>query len=51
MIRHEPDATDCRIVKDHLKPTNMTSKILHVQNGIVYITNQTRRGFIDDPED
>jgi hypothetical protein len=51
MIRHEPDATGCRIVKDQLKPTNMKSKILHVQNGIVYITNQTRRGFIDDPED
>jgi hypothetical protein len=51
MIRHEPDPTGCRIVKDHLKPTSMTSKTLHVGNGIVYITNQTRRGFIDDPED
>jgi hypothetical protein len=51
MIRHEPDATGCRVVQDHMKPTNMRSQILHVQNGIVYITNQTRRGFIDDPDD
>jgi hypothetical protein len=51
MIRHDPDATGCRIVKDHLKPTNMKSKILHERNGIVMITNQTRRGFIDNPED
>jgi hypothetical protein len=29
----------------------MKRQILHVRNGIVYITNQTRRGFIDDPED
>jgi hypothetical protein len=51
MIRHEPDATGCRVVQDHLKPTNMKRQILHVRNGIVYITNQTRRGFIDDPDD
>jgi hypothetical protein len=51
MIRHNPDATGCRIVTDELKPKNMKSKILHVQNGIVMITNQTRSGFIDDPED
>jgi hypothetical protein len=43
MIRHNPDATGCRIVTDELKPKNMKSKILHVQNGIVMITNQTRR--------
>jgi hypothetical protein len=51
MIRHDPDATGCRIVKDHLKPTHMKSKTLHVRNRIIMITNQTRSGFIDDPED
>jgi hypothetical protein len=51
MIRHEPDAMGCRVVEDQLKPTNMKRQILHVRNGIVYITNQTRRGFIDDPDD
>jgi hypothetical protein len=51
MIRHEPDATGCRIVTDKLKPKNIKSKILHVQNGIIMITNQKRSGFIDDPED
>jgi hypothetical protein len=38
-------------VPDQLKLTNMKRQILQVQNGIVYITNQTRRGFIDDPDD
>jgi hypothetical protein len=51
MIRHEPDATGCRVVPDQLKPTIMKRQILHVRNGIVYITLQTRRGFIDDPDD
>jgi hypothetical protein len=51
MIRHNPDATGCRIVTDELKPKNMKSKILHMRNGIVMITNQKRSGFIDDPED
>jgi hypothetical protein len=51
MIRQDPDATGCRIVKDQLKPTNMKSKTLHVRNVIVMITNQTRSGFIDNPED
>jgi hypothetical protein len=51
MIRHEPDTTECRVVEDQLKPTNMKRQILHIRNGIVYITNQTRRGFIDDPDD
>jgi hypothetical protein len=51
MTRHSPDATGCRIVTEELKPKKMKSKILHLQNGIVMITNQTRSGFIDDPED
>jgi hypothetical protein len=51
MIGHDPDATGCRIVTDQLKPKNMQSKILHGRNGISMITNQTRSGFIDDPED
>jgi hypothetical protein len=51
MIRHKPDAKECRVVEEQLKPTNMKRQILHVQNEIVYITNQTRRGFIDDPDD
>jgi hypothetical protein len=51
MIRHEPNAKECGVVEDQLKPTNMKKHILHVRNGIVYITNQTRRGFIDDPDD
>jgi hypothetical protein len=51
MISHEPNAKECRVVEDQLKPTNMKRQILHVRNGIVYITNQTRRGFIDDPDD
>jgi hypothetical protein len=34
-----------------MKPTNMRSQILHVQNRIIYITNQTRRGFIEDTDD
>jgi hypothetical protein len=42
MIRHEPNAKACRVVEDQLKPTNMKRQILHVRNGIVYITNQTR---------
>jgi hypothetical protein len=42
MIRHKPNATGCRVVQDHLKPTNMKRQILHVRNRIVYITNQTR---------
>jgi hypothetical protein len=50
MIRHEPNAKACRVVEDQLKPTNMKRQILHVQNGIVYNTNQTRQGFIDDPD-
>jgi hypothetical protein len=50
MIRHKSDATGCRVVEDQLKPTNMKRQILHVRNRIVYITNQTRRGFIDDPD-
>jgi hypothetical protein len=50
MIRHEPNAKACRVVEDQLKPTNMKRQILHERNGIVYITNQTRRGFIDDPD-
>jgi hypothetical protein len=29
----------------------MSKHILHVQNGIVCITNQTRRGFKNDPDD
>jgi hypothetical protein len=37
--------------KDQLKLTKMKRQILHVRNGIVYIKNQTRRGFIDDPDD
>jgi hypothetical protein len=28
----------------------MKRQILHVRKGIVYITNQTRRRFIDDPD-
>jgi hypothetical protein len=40
MIRHEPDATVCRMVPDELKPTN-----------IVMITDQKQKGFIDNPED
>jgi hypothetical protein len=51
MNKHEPNAKACRVVEDQLKPTNMKRQILHVRNGIVYITNQTRRGFIDDPDD
>jgi hypothetical protein len=51
MIRHKPNAKECRVVEDLLKPTNMKRQILHIRNGIVYITNQTRRGFIDDPDD
>jgi ribonuclease HI len=51
MIRHKPNAKACRVVEDQLKPTNMKRQILHVRNGIVYITNQTRQGFIDDPDD
>jgi hypothetical protein len=51
MIRHDPDTTGCRIVTNQLKPNNMKSKILHVQNRIIMITNQIRSGFIDDPED
>jgi hypothetical protein len=51
MIRHKPNAKACRVVEDQLKPTNMKRHILHVGNGIVHITNQTRRGFIDDPDD
>jgi hypothetical protein len=51
MIRHEPDGKECRVVEDQLKPTNMKRQIQHVRNGIVYITNQTRQGFIDDPDD
>jgi hypothetical protein len=51
MITNEPNAKECRVVEDQLKPTNMRKHILHVRKGIVYITNQTRRGFIDDPED
>jgi hypothetical protein len=51
MIIHDPDATGCRIVTDQLKPKNMKSKILHVLNRIVMITNQTRIGFIDNPKD
>jgi hypothetical protein len=51
MIRHEPNTKECRIGEDQLKPTNLKRQILHVQNGIVYITNQIRRGFIDDPDD
>jgi hypothetical protein len=50
MIRHEPNAKACRVVEDQLKPTNMKRQILHVRNGIVYITNQKRRGFLDDPD-
>jgi hypothetical protein len=50
MIRHKPNAKEYRVVEDQLKPTNMKRQIPHVQNGIVYITNQTRRGFIDDPD-
>jgi hypothetical protein len=51
MIRQEPNAKACRVVEDQLKPTNMKRQILHVQNGIVYITHQTRRGFSDEPDD
>jgi hypothetical protein len=51
MIRHNPDATGCRIVTDSLKPKNMNSKILHVRKGKVMITKQTRSEFIDNPED
>jgi hypothetical protein len=51
MIRHEPNAKECRVVEDQLKPTNMKKHLLHVRKGIVYITNQTRQGFIDDPDD
>jgi hypothetical protein len=51
MIRHEPNGKECRVVEDQLKPTNMKKHMLHVRNGIVYITNQTRQGFIDDPDD
>jgi hypothetical protein len=51
MIRHEPNAKECRVVEDQLKPTNMKRQIINVRNGIVYITNQTRRGFIDEPDD
>jgi hypothetical protein len=51
MIRHEPDGKECRVVEDQLKPANMKRQIQHVRNGIVYITNQTRQGFIDDPDD
>jgi hypothetical protein len=43
MIRHEPDATECRVVEDQLKPTKMKRQIIHVGNEILYITNQTRR--------
>jgi hypothetical protein len=42
MIRHEPNAKACRVVEDQPKPTNMKRQILHVQNRIVNITNQTR---------
>jgi hypothetical protein len=42
MIRHEPNAKECREVQDQLKPTNIKKHILHVRNGIVYITNQRR---------
>jgi hypothetical protein len=35
MIRHELDATGCRVVQDHMKQTNMRRQILHVRNGIV----------------
>jgi hypothetical protein len=51
MIRHEPDATGCRIVMDELKPKNTKNKILHVCNGIFIITNQKQSGFMDDQED
>jgi hypothetical protein len=51
MIRHKPDAKECRVVEDQLKPTNLKKQIVHVRNGIVYITIQTRQGFIDDPDD
>jgi hypothetical protein len=51
MIRHEPDATECRVVEDQLKLTHKKRQILQVRSGIVNITNQTRRGFIDDPDD
>jgi hypothetical protein len=51
MIRHKPNAKACRVVELQLKTTNMKKQILHVRNEIVYITNQTRRGFIDDPDD
>jgi ribonuclease HI len=50
MMRHEPDATGCRVVPEQRKPTNMKRQILHVWNEIVYITNQTRQGFIVDPD-
>jgi hypothetical protein len=50
MIRHEPDPTGCRVVPDQQKPTNMKRLILHIRNRIVYITNQTRLGFINDPD-
>jgi hypothetical protein len=50
MIRHDPNAKECRIVEDQLKPTNLKRQILHVQNRIVYITNQIRPGYIDDPD-
>jgi hypothetical protein len=51
MIRQEPNAKECRVVEDQLKPTNMKKHMLHVQNGIVNIRNQTRQGFIIDPDD
>jgi hypothetical protein len=40
IIRHEPNAKECRVVEDQLKPTNIKRQILHVRKRIVYITNQ-----------
>jgi hypothetical protein len=51
MIRHEQNAKECRIVEDQLKSTNLKRQVLHVQNGIFYITKQIRQGFNDDPDD
>jgi hypothetical protein len=33
LIRRKPDATGCRVVQDHLKPTNMKRQILVVKGG------------------
>jgi hypothetical protein len=32
MIRHEPDATGCRVVQDHLKPTTEWNRLHHKPN-------------------